>query len=78
MACPELTHPRITKGEIKNIILGGGQLFRNAGYGLSQVVLDASRCGVPQKRKRFFLIGELNGEDCALESLCKMTNLPIA
>jgi len=25
MACPELTHPRITKGEIKNIILGGGQ-----------------------------------------------------
>lgn len=42
-------------------------LFRNAGYGLSQVVLDASRCGVPQKRKRFFLIGELNGEDCALE-----------
>ncbi len=29
-------------------------LFRNAGYGLSQVVLDASRCGVPQKRKRFF------------------------
>ena len=42
-------------------------LFRTAGYGLSQVVLDASRCGVPQKRKRFFLIGELNGEDCALE-----------
>lgn len=25
MACSELTHPRITKGEIKNIILGGGQ-----------------------------------------------------
>jgi len=42
-------------------------LFRDAGYGLSQVILDASRCGVPQKRKRFFLIGELNGEDCALE-----------
>lgn len=25
MTCPELTHPRITKDEIKNIILGGGQ-----------------------------------------------------
>lgn len=25
MACNELTHPRISKGEIKNIILGGGQ-----------------------------------------------------
>ena len=38
-------------------------IFRNAGYGLSQVVLDASRCGVPQARKRFFMIGELNGQD---------------
>lgn len=41
--------------------------FKDAGYGLTQVVLDASRCGVPQKRKRFFLIGELNGRDGFLE-----------
>lgn len=34
-------------------------IFKNAGYGLSQYVLDASFCGVPQKRKRFFLIGKL-------------------
>jgi len=27
-------------------------------YGLTQVVLDASLCGVPQKRKRVFLIGK--------------------
>ncbi|MBE6461510.1 MAG: DNA cytosine methyltransferase [Alphaproteobacteria bacterium] len=33
--------------------------FKNAGYGLTQIVLDASRCGVPQIRKRFFLIGAL-------------------
>lgn len=33
--------------------------FKNAGYGLTQIVLDASRCGVPQIRKRFFLIGGL-------------------
>lgn len=35
-------------------------LFKGAGYGLSQVVLDASLCGVPQKRKRYFLIGHKN------------------
>lgn len=38
-------------------------LFRKTGYGLTQVVLDASKCGVPQKRKRFFLLGELGGQD---------------
>lgn len=39
------------------------EIFSNAGYGLTQVVLDASRCGVPQKRKRFFLIGKLGEND---------------
>lgn len=38
-------------------------LFKAAGYGLSQYVLDASLCGVPQKRKRFFLIGKLREMD---------------
>jgi DNA (cytosine-5)-methyltransferase 1 len=33
--------------------------FEAAGYGLTQVVLDASYCGVPQSRKRLFLIGGL-------------------
>lgn len=37
--------------------------YKESGYGLTQIVLDASRCGVPQKRKRFFLIGELYGKD---------------
>lgn len=36
-------------------------------YGLTQVVLDSSLYGVPQKRKRYFLIGELNGEDNFLQ-----------
>lgn len=27
LACEELTHPRVDKREIKNIILGGGQTF---------------------------------------------------
>ena len=38
-------------------------LYKNAGYGITKVILDASRCGVPQKRKRFFLIGELGEND---------------
>ena len=43
------------------------KIFRDAGYGLSQHVLDASLCGVPQKRKRFFLIGKLNEMDNFME-----------
>lgn len=42
-------------------------IFKNAGYGITEKVLDASLCGVPQKRKRFFMIGEQGGEDNALE-----------
>lgn len=33
------------------------RLFKEAGYGLTELVLDASLCGVPQKRKRFFCFG---------------------
>lgn len=43
------------------------ELFKKAGYGLSQHVLDASYCGVPQKRKRFFLIGKLHEMDGFME-----------
>ena len=39
------------------------EIFTKAGYGLTQIVLDASLCGVPQKRKRFFLIGKLKVPD---------------
>ena len=41
--------------------------FRNAGYGLTQKVLDAAYCGVPQTRKRMFVIGDLNGTDGFLD-----------
>lgn len=43
--------------------------FEAAGYGLTERVLDASLCGVPQKRKRFFCIGILDGRDGDLNSL---------
>ncbi len=43
-------------------------ILHNAGYGLTQVVLDACRCGVPQKRKRFFLIGKIGVSDGFMSS----------
>lgn len=38
-------------------------IFKEAGYGITQITLDASFCGIPQKRKRFFCIGALNKPD---------------
>lgn len=37
--------------------------FKKAGYGLTMRVLDAAYCGVPQTRKRMFVIGMLNEND---------------
>ena len=45
------------------------KILLDAGYGLSSMVLDASRCGAPQKRLRFILVGRLNAENGFLDSL---------
>lgn len=45
------------------------EIFNKAGYGLTQTVLDASLCGVPQTRKRFILIGCLGECDCFMDSI---------
>ena len=37
--------------------------LKSAGYGLTEKIIDASYCGVPQKRKRLFLVGCLGAED---------------
>ncbi|MBQ2809295.1 MAG: DNA cytosine methyltransferase [Clostridia bacterium] len=51
-------------------------VFESSGYGLTQIILDASKCGVPQVRKRFFLIGELGAEkNFLLESLIEDLSL---
>jgi DNA (cytosine-5)-methyltransferase 1 len=42
-----------------------------SGYGITEVILDASYCGVPQKRKRFFSIGKLEQEDNFMLPLIK-------
>lgn len=39
------------------------KLYKDNNYGLTEVTLDASRCGVPQHRNRFFCIGALNAPD---------------
>jgi len=39
------------------------EIFKEAGYGISYYVLDASYCGVPQARKRFFLVGHKFSSD---------------
>ena len=51
---------RITKTQK---LIDAKKIFKEAGYGLSWQVLDASKCGVPQKRKRFFMIGKLHEQD---------------
>lgn len=37
--------------------------FKKAQYGLTQRILDAAYCGVPQTRKRMFVVGGLNEQD---------------
>jgi DNA (cytosine-5)-methyltransferase 1 len=46
-----------------NILKEAIQTFKSAGYGITYEVLDASYCGVPQSRKRFFLVGHKNSKD---------------
>lgn len=56
--------PEITKSRSLKTVLAN---FKAAGYGLTQRVLDASYCGVPQSRKRFFLVGCLGRKDGFLD-----------
>lgn len=44
-------------------------IFKNAGYSLTVKVLDACLCGVPQLRKRLFVIGQKDGHDGFLDNL---------
>jgi DNA (cytosine-5)-methyltransferase 1 len=49
--------PLVTRSDVYPKALN---ILKRAGYGLTGVTLDASRCGVPQSRKRFFLVGGLD------------------
>ncbi|MCE2962149.1 MAG: DNA cytosine methyltransferase [Chitinophagales bacterium] len=39
------------------------RILQEAGYSFTETVLDSSKCGVPQKRKRMFLIGHIEAPD---------------
>lgn len=39
------------------------KIFKKAGYGLTIRILNASHCGVPQARRRFFMIGLFGAKD---------------
>jgi len=54
---------RIKKSAILSDVV---KQYQKENYGLTAVVIDASYCNTPQARKRFFLIGELGGENNAL------------
>jgi DNA (cytosine-5)-methyltransferase 1 len=51
---------RITKSHVLVDVM---QQFLDSGYGLTAVILDASYCGAPQARQRFFLIGASGKEN---------------
>ena len=71
--------PRITRSQK---LATAEQRFRAAGYGLTSIVLDASLCGVPQRRNRFIMVGRLGErDDFLLEALtahCARTPLSVA
>ena len=45
------------------------EIYKESGYGITERVLTASYCGVPQRRKRFFCIGILGEEDGVLDAI---------
>ncbi len=54
-------------------------ILSKAGYGISAMVLDASRCGVPQARRRFFLVGKQGEKDGYLDEILisRLSNKPM-
>lgn len=46
-------------------------MLKKAGYGLTAMVIDASRCGVPQARKRFIMVGCMDAKDGFLDEALK-------
>ncbi len=58
--------PNIQKSEKLTQVLG---MFHEAGYGISRMVMDASKCGVPQKRRRYIVVGGLGEKEGFLDEI---------
>lgn len=58
--------PNIQKSEKLTQVL---DMFHKAGYGISRMVIDASKCGVPQKRRRYIVVGGLGEQEGFLDDL---------
>ncbi|WP_338669324.1 DNA cytosine methyltransferase [Pseudodesulfovibrio methanolicus] len=72
--CVEAAQPEyfvmenVPRARLRPVFKAAVSRLRSLGYGLSSHVLDASYCGVPQHRKRLFLVGAVGAEDGFLES----------
>ena len=55
--------------EKKPVLKEAINIFENAGYSLTARILNASYCGVPQARMRYFLIGKRNDHDGFLNEI---------
>ena len=53
----------VDRARNSNAYSSARNIFKQAGYGLTEIVLDASLCGTPQKRKRFICFGMQGKED---------------
>lgn len=59
----------VARAQKSNAYASARETFKKAGYGLTERVLTASYCGVPQRRKRFFCIGVLGEDDGFLDEI---------
>ncbi len=68
--------PRIQKSHLLAKVKGMAQA---SGYSLEEIVIDASFCGVPQARKRYFLFGFLDYPDSKVveKLLSKLSKSPM-
>ena len=53
----------VDRAQKSNAFAQAKKMFKEAGYGLTEIVLDASYCGTPQKRKRLICFGMQGKED---------------
>lgn len=59
----------VPRAQLSNAYKTAKGVFKRAKYGLTEIVLDASLWGVPQRRKRFFCIGSLKHKNGFLKKM---------